>query len=115
MDGYVGELDQKEKRFQSAITPILNERNQTIRQGMQTARDDILSNLFSLKQEQRMIRSQRKLAEKVENALTLRPSVIDYAINFGLEQTEMHWRNGVLYNDNLNRPNNISSESNFFI
>ena len=43
-----------------------------------------------------MIRSQRKLAEKVENALTLRPSVIDYAINFGLEQTEMHWRNGVL-------------------
>ena len=69
----MGELDQKEKRFQSAITP----------------------NLFSLKQEQRMIRSQRKLAEKVENALTLRPSVIDYAINFGLEQTEMHWKNGV--------------------
>jgi len=115
MDGYVGELDQKEKRFQSAITPILNERNQTIRQGKQTARDDILSNLFSLKQEQRTIRSQRKLAEKVENVLTLRPSVIDYAINFGLEQTEMHWRNGVLYNDNLNRPNNISSENNFFI
>lgn len=105
-------LKEKEEGYRSLIAPILNERNQRVKQS-QSAEDEILSVLFSLKKEQRIIRSQYKLAEKVENALNLRPSVIDYAINFGLEDTESQWRQNLLYSNNLISPIKLLSKFNY--
>jgi hypothetical protein len=105
-------LKEKEEGYRSLIAPILCERNQRVKQS-QSAEDEILSVLFSLKKEQRIIRSQYKLAEKVENALNLRPSVIDYAINFGLEDTESQWRQNLLYSNNLISPIKLLSKFNY--
>jgi hypothetical protein len=61
-----------------------------------------------LKQEQRRIRHLIKDAEKVKNAIQTKPSIIDYAINFGVVNTEVLWRQNLLKNDSLAAPLTLS-------
>jgi hypothetical protein len=63
--------------------------------------DSVLLDLDKLKKEQRKIRLLIKVAEKVKNAIETKPSIIDYAINFGVANTEALWRRNLLKNDNL--------------
>jgi hypothetical protein len=44
------------------------------------------------------------MAEKVKNAIETKASIIDYAINFGIANTEILWRRHLLENDNLAAP-----------
>jgi hypothetical protein len=39
--------------------------------------------------------------EKVKGVMDMRPSIIDYAVNFGLVDTESQWRQNLLDNDSL--------------
>jgi hypothetical protein len=107
-------LKKREEGFRSVIAPILIERNERLKQ-TQSANNDILSALFSLKKEQRYIRSQYKLAQKVEKVLNLRPCIIDYAINFGLGDTELQWRQNLMYSENLTCSGKLQSEFNYLI
>jgi hypothetical protein len=45
-----------------------------------------------------------KAAEKVHSVVELKPCIIDYAVNFGIVNTERLWRNGLIENDNLAAP-----------
>ncbi|MGB6533492.1 MAG: hypothetical protein WBF33_35850 [Candidatus Nitrosopolaris sp.] len=96
---YVEVLKQRNLDYKNKIDPLIAERTHLIRTGESI--ESVLSNLFSLKQEQRRIRHLIKVAEKVKNAIETKPSIIDYAINFGVVNTEMLWRRNLLKNDSL--------------
>ncbi|HEY6588322.1 MAG TPA: hypothetical protein VIY98_08515, partial [Nitrososphaeraceae archaeon] len=59
---------------------------------------------YNLKEEQRNIRQKIKLTEKVKNAIHIKPCFIDYAVNFGIKNTERQWYTNLLKNDNLATP-----------
>jgi hypothetical protein len=96
---YIDRLRKAECTYHSRIGDLIEERNQRIK--MHQSIDDILPDLFSLKTEQRNVLRLIKIAEKVKNAIDMRPSVIDYAVNFGLDNTELQWRQNLLSNNSL--------------
>ena len=99
VQGYIEELKRKHDDYSREIAPIIKQRTQKIRAGQQI--NDLLPALFTLKEKQREIRKQIKVATKVYNALELRPCIIDYIVNFGLMDTERLWRNNLITNDKL--------------
>jgi hypothetical protein len=108
---YLQRLRQTHDDYNVKIIPIINERSKMVKSNSEQIKS-ILSDLSSLKGEQREARRLIKLATKVNNALELRPSIIDYAVNFGIAETEMQWRNNLLTKDNLAAPIVISKRNN---
>lgn len=108
IDEYIEHLEKKENGCRSLIIPVLNERNRRLKMKGRIENDEILSVLFTLKEHQRNIRSQYKLGRKADKVLSLRPCIIDYAINFGLRNTELQWRQNLFYNRDLNCSNGLS-------
>jgi DNA repair ATPase RecN len=64
----------------------------------------ILKDLFQLKEEQRIIRREIEIIEKATRMLSLSPCILDYAVNFGMTDTEKQWRRLLLRNGNLSSP-----------
>ena len=96
---YLEILRQRNLDYKNKIDPLIIERARLIRAG--ESMNSVLLNLYKLKQEQRKIRLLIKVAEKVKNAIETKPSIIDYAINFGVVNTEALWQRNLLKNDNL--------------
>jgi hypothetical protein len=92
-------LKQHNAENELKIGPVIAQRTSRVKAAEPV--EDILSNLFLLKEEQRKIRALIKIAEKVKNAVEMRPCIIDYAVNFGLENTEMQSRQNILNHDSL--------------
>jgi hypothetical protein len=61
----------------------------------------ILQELFRLKEEQRRIRREIEIIEKAIKIFNLSPCILDYAVNFGMVDTEKQWRRHLLENGNL--------------
>ena len=70
--------------------------------------DETLSSLFILKTAQRRLRTLVSMAYKARNTVIIRPSIIDYAVNFGLQSTELQWRLNLLNNNRLSDPVNLT-------
>jgi hypothetical protein len=64
----------------------------------------LLSELFPLKVEQKKISRLIQLAVKAKNTFEVKSCFIDYAVNFGMVNTEMQWRQNLLKNNNLTVP-----------
>jgi hypothetical protein len=96
---YLDILKRRNLDYKSKIDPLIVERTRLRRAG--ESMDSVLPDLDKLKKEQRKIRLLIKVAEKVKNAIETKPSIIDYAINFGVANTEALWRRNLLKNDNL--------------
>jgi len=107
ISSYIELLKQRNSDFKNKIDPLIAQRANLIRTGKSV--DSVLSNLFRLKQEQRRVRHLIKDAEKVKNAIQTKPSIIDYAINFGVVNTERLWRQNLLKNDSLAASLTLSS------
>lgn len=114
LEEHLKRLKEKEEAYRALIEPVLGKRNRRLNQS-QSEKEEILAVLFSLKKDQRNTRSQYKLARKTKNALNLRPCIIDYAVNFGLCNTETQWRQNLLYNRDLNCSNELSTKFNLLI
>jgi hypothetical protein len=99
---YLQRLKEQAASYKNQINPLLIERAAKIRSGKSIV--GLLSDLFALKESQRNIRKLIKVAEKVSNAVSLSPSFIDYAINFGVVNTEIQWRQNLIKNDILSAP-----------
>jgi hypothetical protein len=84
------------------IRPLLKERNRLIEEGQPIG--GVLSQLFSVKEQQRKIHSMIKVVEKVKNSLQIKPCFLDYGINFGIRDIELQWRQSLIENDNLMLP-----------
>jgi hypothetical protein len=102
---YIKTLDLEESQYKDKIRSLVAERDRRKKGGMSI--HETLSSLFILKQAQRGLRMLIKTALKVSNAVSIRPSIIDYAVNFGLENTELQWRQNLLNNDRLSHPLNL--------
>jgi hypothetical protein len=96
---YLDILQRRNLDYKNKIDPLIVERTRLRRAG--ESMDSVLLDLDKLKKEQRKIRLLIKVAEKVKNAIETKPSIIDYAINFGVANTEALWRRNLLKNDNL--------------
>jgi hypothetical protein len=96
---YLDILKRRNLDYKNKIDPLIVERTRLRRAG--ESMDSVLPDLDKLKKEQRKIRLLIKVAEKVKNAIETKPSIIDYAINFGVANTEALWRRNLLKNDNL--------------
>jgi hypothetical protein len=99
ISNYMEVLNQGNLDIKIKIDPLIAQRTHLIR--TRKSIDLVLSNLFRLKQEQRRIRHLMQDADKVKNAIQTKPSIIDYAINFGVVNTEILWRQNLLKNDSL--------------
>lgn len=64
----------------------------------------ILEELFQLKEEQRVIRREIEIFHKAAKISNLTPCVIDYAVNFGMVDTEKQWCSHLLGNGGLATP-----------
>jgi hypothetical protein len=88
--------------FNAKVAPLLSKRTDLAKDGQDL--QGVLNELAVLKQEQRNTRQLLKISDKVIKATTLKPCIIDYAVNFGLENTENMWRNTLIQNDDLATP-----------
>src|SRR5689334_7254194 len=95
---YLESLKQKNADYEGKIKPLIEERNRKVKAGesIQT----LLLDLFNLKEEQRKIRRLIKITYKVKNAVEMSPCFVDYAVNFGMANTETQWREHLLNNNN---------------
>ena len=99
---YLRKLRAEDFAMSREIRPLLEERNLLVNEGQPI--DEILSNLFKLKEQQRKIHSMIKVVEKVRNSLQIKPCFLDYGINFGVKNIEANWRNQLIKNNNLMLP-----------
>jgi hypothetical protein len=88
--------------FNAKVAPLLSKRTDLAKDGQDL--QGVLNELAVLKQEQRNTRQLLKISDKVIKATTLKPCIIDYAVNFGLGNTENMWRNTLIHNDDLATP-----------
>jgi hypothetical protein len=88
--------------FNAKVAPLLSKRTDLAKDGQDL--QGVLNELAVLKQEQRNTRQLLKISDKVIKAATFKPCIIDYAVNFGLENTENMWRNTLIQNDDLATP-----------
>ena len=99
---YVEQVRNALSSFNAKVSPLLAKRADLTKDGQNI--QDVLNELAILKQEQRNTRQLLKISDKVINASTLKPCIIDYAVNFGLRNTESVWRNALIQNDDLATP-----------
>jgi hypothetical protein len=99
---YAEQLRNALSSFNAKVAPLLTKRANLAKDGQDI--QDVLNELAILKQEQRKTRQLLKISEKVIQASTLKPCIIDYAVNFGLKNTESVWRNNLIQNDDLATP-----------
>lgn len=99
---YAELLRNTQSNFNSKVVPLLSKRAELAKHGHDI--QDVLNELAILKQEQRNTRRLLKISDKVIKASTLKPCIVDYAVNFGLENSEDMWRRNLVQNDNLAMP-----------
>ncbi len=102
LDDTLKKAEVKEQDFYDKIKPLIQKRNEIFSD--KESLSILLSNLFVYKQEQRKLRHFIKNLKKVNNCLTLKPSIIDYAVNFGIENIATYWENGLQKNNDFISP-----------
>ena len=100
---YLNLLNEKNFEFENKIKPFLEEKERK-KNNQEEISPQINHYIYNLKEEQRNIRQKIKLTEKVKNAIHIKPCFIDYAVNFGIKNTERQWYTNLLKNDNLATP-----------
>jgi hypothetical protein len=102
LKSYLEKLKIMDAKYAERIMPLIDERAMRIKAGQSV--QNILNDLFSLKESQRKVRSIIKIATKARAAITLKPCMIDYAVNFGLNGVEAQWKESLVANDDLAAP-----------
>jgi hypothetical protein len=101
---YINRLKQNYSSHAERIKVLIEERERMIRNNIPI--NNVLADLFALKQEQRHIRKNIEQAQQVNTIVDLSPCLIDYAINFGIDNVEKYWRQYLLENSDLITPTN---------
>lgn len=96
------QINQKNDELRKKIEPLVLKRNEIY--GNKAQLQDLLSDLFYYKQEQRKVKDIIKNVQKSKNALKLRSCIIDYAVNMGIERIEHEWSHKLVENNDLTKP-----------
>ena len=102
LKSYMEKLKIMDAEFAERIMPLIDERTMRIKSGQSV--QNILNDVFTLKESQRKVRSLIKIATKARAAIALKPCIIDYAVNFGLSGVEAQWKESLVANDDLAAP-----------
>jgi hypothetical protein len=84
------------------IKPYLELRRQNYERQISNGR--LLEQINEIKVEQRKIRALATKAEKVRKAVHVKPCILDYVVNFGLEKTADMWEDNLVENGRLDAP-----------
>jgi hypothetical protein len=96
------ELHPMNNEYERKIRDLVSRRTELVKTNGSLR--SILEDLFQLKEEQRRIRRKIGIIEKATKILNLSPCILDYAVNFGMVDTEKQWRRHLLGNGNLTAP-----------
>jgi hypothetical protein len=96
------ELHSKNNEYRSKILALVIKRKKLA--NANSSLRSILEDLFQLKEEQRRIRREIEIIEKATKIFSLSPCIVDYAVNFGMVDTEKQWCRHLLGNGNLSSP-----------
>jgi hypothetical protein len=99
ISNFLIEAQKKNIEYQNKITPLISKRNQIYKDS--NSLSALLNELFYLKNEQRKLKTIIKTAEKSKNALTLKPCIIDYIVNFGMEKISDKWSYNLVKNNDF--------------
>jgi hypothetical protein len=96
------DLESKNNEYRTKIHDLVTKRTELAR--ADTPLSCLLEDLFQLKEEQRRIRREIDIIRKVTKIFGLSPCILDYAVNFGMADTEKQWCRHLLRNGNLSSP-----------
>jgi cell division protein FtsB len=96
------DLESKNNGYRTKIYDLVTKRTELAR--ADTPLSYLLEDLFQLKEEQRRIRREIDIIRKVTKIFSLSPCILDYAVNFGMADTEKQWCRHLLRNGNLSSP-----------
>jgi hypothetical protein len=99
ISNFLIEAQRKNKVYQEKIKPLISKRNQIFKDS--NSLSVLLNELLYLKNEQRKLKTIIKTAEKSKNALTLKPCIIDYIVNFGMEKLADKWSFNLVKNNDF--------------
>ncbi len=97
----------KSKEYRDKINPLIDKRNQIYTD--KNALSGLLNELFYYKNEQRKLKSLVKIVEKSHNALSLKPCLLDYIVNFGMDKISNKWSNTLVKNKDFSYPLKLDS------
>ncbi len=100
---YLELLKQKNLEYEKKIQPLLDEQQGRLKVN-ESIPQQLRQDFSNLKEEQRKIRQQIKVTEKVKNTTDLRPCFIDYAVNFGIKNIGIQWYDSLIKENNLVTP-----------
>jgi hypothetical protein len=92
----------KNHDFENKIKPLISKRNAVYKD--KDALKNLLNELLNYKREQRKLKSLINVVEKSNNALTLKPCIIDYVVNFGMEIISNMWSGNLVKNNDFASP-----------
>jgi hypothetical protein len=99
---HLQELYSRDNEYARKIRALIIERNKSANANKSLR--GIPEDLFQLEEEQRRIRREIKIIEKAIEIFNLSPCILDYAVNFGMLDTEKQWCRHLLENGNLFSP-----------
>ena len=100
------ELDSINNQYARKIYDLIAKRKELV--NANRSPHIVLEALFQLKEEQRRNRKEIETITKATKMLNLSPCIIDYAVNFGMVDTEKQWSWHLLENGDLTAPVHFS-------
>jgi cell division protein FtsB len=95
-------LQSKNNEYSAKIHDLVTKRAELARANISLS--GLLEDLFQLKEEQRRIRREIDIVGKATKIFSLSPCILDYAVNFGMADTEKQWWRHLLKDGNLTSP-----------
>lgn len=99
---YLDKLEHDNDGYANRIKTLATEKSRMVKNNVPI--DQVLEEIFVLKQGQRKLRKRIELVQRANNIMNLSPCFIDYVVNFGLDNIEPRWRSHLLENGNLAAP-----------
>jgi len=96
------DANNKNHDFENKIKPLISKRNQVYKNN--DALKNLLEELLAYKKEQRSLKALIHNVEKSNNALTLKSCIIDYIVNFGMEDISAMWSGSLIKNNDFGSP-----------
>jgi hypothetical protein len=92
----------KISQYHEKIVPVISKRDKFY--NSKETLSALLKELMIYKNEQRRLKSKTKIAVKASNALTLKPCIVDYIVNFGMENVAELWSRNLIKNNDFSSP-----------
>jgi hypothetical protein len=105
------DANDKNHDFENKIKPLVSTRGQEYKN-----KDNLrvlLDDLLHYKREQRKLKNAINNVEKSNNALTLKSCIIDYIVNFGMENISNMWSKNLIKNNDFASPLILNQINNY--